>query len=253
MLYLLTQGWQWFAGALALGALVGWLTTSRSRDAAFSGGWIVLAAAFVLGAAGVISALGVFDGREAVAFDVALLAGIAYFVGLPLGGGMKMTAPAPTAQVKKPPVVVLRGHAPGRAEDPIIVPPPAQPVAIETAPNGVDHGAGAAAPLDVAAHPAAKSKRAGASNGKAEPGAPPESLSAPRGGAPDDLSKIRGLGPKSVEKLHALGVYHYDQIAGWSHDNAKWVGARLGVAGRVESGRWVQQARELSDRPDGRA
>jgi predicted flap endonuclease-1-like 5' DNA nuclease len=77
------------------------------------------------------------------------------------------------------------------------------------------------------------------------PGQPPESLAAPRGGAPDDLTRIRGIGPKSVEKLHALGVFHFDQIAAWNIDNARWIGAALAVPGRVERGKWIQQAREL--------
>jgi len=77
------------------------------------------------------------------------------------------------------------------------------------------------------------------------PGLPPESLASPRRGTPDDLTKIKGIGPKSVEKLHALGVFHYDQIAAWNIDNARWIGAALTVPGRVERGKWIQQAREL--------
>ncbi|MFY9831363.1 MAG: hypothetical protein WAK66_01405, partial [Methylocystis sp.] len=77
------------------------------------------------------------------------------------------------------------------------------------------------------------------------PGHAPESLAAPRGGTADDLTRIRGIGPKSVEKLHALGVFHFDQIAAWNIDNARWVGAALSVPGRVERGKWIQQAREL--------
>ena len=78
------------------------------------------------------------------------------------------------------------------------------------------------------------------------PGAPPAALPAPRDGAADDLAKIKGVGPKSVEKLHALGVFHYDQIAGWSDDNIKWIEASIGAAGRVKRNGWVEQAQALS-------
>jgi predicted flap endonuclease-1-like 5' DNA nuclease len=79
----------------------------------------------------------------------------------------------------------------------------------------------------------------------ARPGVAPQLLAAPRGDGPDDLSKIKGLGAKSLEKLHALGVFHYDQIAIWSLDNARWISAALEAPGRVERGKWVQQAQAL--------
>ena len=85
-----------------------------------------------------------------------------------------------------------------------------------------------------------------APSGKMAPGAPPAALPAPRDGAADDLAKIKGVGPKSVEKLHALGVFHYDQIAGWSDDNIKWIEASIGAAGRVKRNGWIAQAQALS-------
>jgi predicted flap endonuclease-1-like 5' DNA nuclease len=54
------------------------------------------------------------------------------------------------------------------------------------------------------------------------------------------------VGPKSQEKLHALGVFHYDQIAAWTPEQARWIGGALGVPGRVERGRWVAQAKSLA-------
>jgi predicted flap endonuclease-1-like 5' DNA nuclease len=83
-------------------------------------------------------------------------------------------------------------------------------------------------------------------SGKKSPAARPDALEAPRGGKPDDLSKIKGVGPKSQEKLHALGVFHYDQIAAWTPEQARWIGGALGVPGRVERGRWVAQAKSLA-------
>jgi predicted flap endonuclease-1-like 5' DNA nuclease len=87
------------------------------------------------------------------------------------------------------------------------------------------------------------------STAKRQPGAPPPFLAAPVDGKGDNLSKIKGLGPKSVKKLNALGVYHYEQIAAWNLDNARWIGAQLGTPGRVERGKWIQQARELAAHP----
>ncbi|HYA80447.1 MAG TPA: hypothetical protein VED87_05930, partial [Methylocystis sp.] len=95
-------------------------------------------------------------------------------------------------------------------------------------------------------------RAAGAGDGKGLPGRPPQALSSPRSGTPDDLTRIKGVGPKSAEKLHGLGVYHFDQIASWTIDEARYVSAALGVPGRVEKGKWVQQARQLQASKDGR-
>ena len=78
-------------------------------------------------------------------------------------------------------------------------------------------------------------------------GVAPTLLPAPRNGVADDLDRIKGLGPKSRERLHALGVFHYDQIAVWSLDNARWISAALEAPGRVERGKWVQQAQALAN------
>ena len=161
-------------------------------------------------------------GREELLLEIGVLSTAAYVLGLPLGGGAKGLLPAPAA-LPKPMPVVLRGAPPealARAPEPRAAPKAAAPRAAKKA-----------API--------------AAGKKPFPGQPPESLPAPRGGVADDLAKIKGIGPKSVEKLHALGVFHYDQIAAWSFDNARWVGAALAAPGRVERGKWIQQAREL--------
>ncbi len=222
MLYVLTLGWEWFAAAGALGLVVGFATATRGGDGRFTGGWVILLALAALAAGGAAALLGLAPGRAGLQLDIGLLAALAYFFGLPLGGGAKSLLPAPARTSApapaKPPPLVLRGRP---RDEPPAAPQP-QPAKIEEA--------------AAAQAPAAK---------KHLPGLPPESLAAPRGGAPDDLTKIKGIGPKSVEKLHALGVFHYDQIAGWNIDNARWVGAALTVPGRVERGKWIQQAREL--------
>lgn len=231
MLYLVALGWPWFAGALALGALVGFVTFNTAKSATFSGGWIIVAGVLALAIGGAVSWLEMLSGRTAATFDIALLAGLAYAVGLPVGGALKSLGGAP--EPKRPkvaPVVVTRREGPiVAAPEPIIV--PQEIVASPEAPASAD----VAPAIAVEAPPAKKSL----------PGLPPARLAAPRGGAPDDLARIKGLGPKSVEKLHALGVFHYDQIAAWNLDNARWIGAAIGAPGRVERSKWIQQARAL--------
>ncbi|WP_369914309.1 hypothetical protein [Maritimibacter sp. 55A14] len=75
----------------------------------------------------------------------------------------------------------------------------------------------------------------------------PERLEAPRGSQADDLKRIKGVGPKLEAQLNSLGFWHFDQIAGWSADDAAWVDANLrGFKGRVERDNWVEQARILA-------
>ncbi|TCT04619.1 hypothetical protein [Aquabacter spiritensis] len=66
---------------------------------------------------------------------------------------------------------------------------------------------------------------------------------------PDDLKKLKGIGPQNERKLNALGIYRYAQIAGWTPEEAQWVGAALGFPGRVERENWTAQARALLGEP----
>src|SRR5208337_5312177 len=157
---------------------------------------------------------------------------------LPIGGGAKSLLPAPAAAPMKPTPVVARKR-PRDAE-----PPAPEPLAPKSAASKSPAPEPPPAKSEVVA--AAPESTAKASPAKKQfPGQPPESLAAPRGGTSDDLTRIKGVGPKSVEKLHALGVFHFDQIAAWNIDNARWIGAALSVPGRVERGKWIQQAREI--------
>jgi predicted flap endonuclease-1-like 5' DNA nuclease len=232
MLYVLTLGWVWFAAAGALGLLVGFATATRGRGGEFSGWGVILAAFGVLAGGFAGAELGLVPDRAGLRLEIGLLAALAYFIGLSIGGGAKSLAAAPAAAPMKPTPVVVRGRP--RDEEP-------------PAPKSATPNAPAPEP------PPAKSETAAARESAAKaspakkhfPGQPPESLAAPHGGSPDDLTRIKGIGPKSVEKLHALGVFHFDQIAAWNIDNARWIGAALAVPGRVERGKWIQQAREL--------
>lgn len=84
---------------------------------------------------------------------------------------------------------------------------------------------------------------------KKEIGIKPEFLDEPQGDK-DDLKKISGIGPKLEEKLHLLGIFHYHQIASFSHENIIWVDDHLSFKGRIERDDWVGQAKSLANRED---
>jgi predicted flap endonuclease-1-like 5' DNA nuclease len=241
MIYLLTLGWPWFAGAGALGALIGFFTFRLDSNARFSGGWIIVAGATLLAAGAIATSLGAVQGRAAVTLDIAQLAGLACAMGIALGGRLKPVAKA-----------IFDSDAPSaalRVVTPVIVPG-------DVASHDGESGDVPGAPAELhavlaemrrveATLPAPKSGRNRRQPTRA--GVAPPMLSAPRDGNADDLARIKGLGPKSLEKLHALGVFHYDQIAVWSLDNARWISAALEAPGRVERGKWVQQAQALAN------
>ena len=77
-------------------------------------------------------------------------------------------------------------------------------------------------------------------------GARPVGLADPRGGTADDLQRLRGIGPVNEKHLHELGIYHFDQIAGWTRDEIRWVGAYLSFPGRIDREQWVTQAANLA-------
>jgi len=90
-------------------------------------------------------------------------------------------------------------------------------------------------------------QRAAAVEGESQhDGRRPYGLAAPRGGAGDDLKRIRGIGPQNEQRLHALGIWHYNQIAAWSEENAKWIGSYLGFRGRIAREKWIEQAADLA-------
>ena len=242
MLYVLTLGWVWFAAAGALGLLIGFATATRGRGGKFSSWWVILAVFGALAGGFAGAKLGLVPGRAGLELEIGLFAAAAYFIGLPIGGGAKSLLPAPAAAPIRPTPVVVRGR-PREEEAPARkFAPPKSTAAKSAAPNFLAPEPPAA---DSEAAAATESVATASSTKRHFPGHPPESLAAPRGGTADDLTRIKGIGPKSVEKLHALGVFHFDQIAAWNIDNARWIGAALSVPGRVERGKWIQQAREL--------
>jgi predicted flap endonuclease-1-like 5' DNA nuclease len=268
MFYVFSAELGWIIAALAVGFAVGWLTTTRASDGHFSGGWVVLAGLLLIGAGFAISSSGSIPGRDGLIFDTGLWLATAYAAGLPLGGGAKLLSPAPTpAPVTRPKIVVVRGE-PAQLDSPRPVaaldatphngasarPDHTPKPQIASAPEANKTEAAAPAPIIASQPPPSEpirvEKATSRGNGKAPATeAKPQGLPSPRNGAPDDLSKIKGVGPKSREKLHALGVFHYDQIAAWTPAEARWIGAALGVPGRVERNGWVAQAKSLAQTP----
>ena len=77
-------------------------------------------------------------------------------------------------------------------------------------------------------------------------GTKPAVLTGPRDGKGDDLKRIAGIGKQNEGRLHGLGVWHFDQIAGWSAEEVKWVGGYLAFPGRIEREDWIAQAKVLA-------
>lgn len=67
-----------------------------------------------------------------------------------------------------------------------------------------------------------------------------------RGGKADDLLLVKGIGPRNEQILHGLGIYHFDQIAHWTPQEAEWVGSYMRFPGRIEREHWIAQCRLLA-------
>ncbi|MGL5446223.1 MAG: hypothetical protein ACRDBL_02820 [Rhabdaerophilum sp.] len=104
-----------------------------------------------------------------------------------------------------------------------------------------------AAPAPVAAAAPVAVAAVAATTGE---GAKPKGLAGPRDGKADDLKRIRGIGRQNEGRLHALGIWHFDQVAAWSADEALWVGAYLAFPGRIEREEWIAQAKVLAEGKD---
>lgn len=74
----------------------------------------------------------------------------------------------------------------------------------------------------------------------------PTGLGAPRHGVKDDLTHVIGILPIIETALNRLGVYHFDQVAELTDENAGWIETHLGIAGRIGREHWREQARELA-------
>ncbi|BBE70554.1 hypothetical protein [Oharaeibacter diazotrophicus] len=191
------------------------------------------------------------------AFDRPTLAPAGAFAAPIHGADAHGTAPAPLADevvaaapVETPVVVAVARpdvEEPGPVVEPLAaetlegepMPEPAAPVATAetvTAPAAID---GVLAAGEAVIDPA----KAAAAD---QVGTRPEGYAGARDGVPDDLKVIKGIGPQNEARLNALGVFHFDQIAAWTPEEARWVGSYLAFPGRIEREGWIAQARSLA-------
>lgn len=77
-------------------------------------------------------------------------------------------------------------------------------------------------------------------------GKKPKVLAKARGGKPDNLTLIDGVGNSIEKRLHELGIFHFDQIAAFTKDEATWVSIAVGFPGRAERENWVGDAKILA-------
>ena len=245
MYYLISNyGW-WLIIALMIGLIVGYITCSRSEPRRW--GWLPLALIVAL-AALVLTVFRFINGVPALWTETALLFFTFYLAGCCLGCLIKQAfvVPEPAMGVRSWHGNLGEAGAPlGKAElqgggvqdwhkdmgsaapvaaaapqavAPVVSPDVAKPVAVMPKVEGEDQIAGAR----------------------------PIGLAAPRGGKADDLKLIRGIGKQNEGRLHGLGIWHFDQVAAWTKDNALWVGSYLAFPGRIEREGWVAQASELA-------
>jgi predicted flap endonuclease-1-like 5' DNA nuclease len=213
MMYLLQVFWFWLLLALVLGVAVAWLTARRDGGGGLWPG--LLPWGLVLGLGGIVAILRVLPTRAGYWLDLALLMLGAYVIGCLLAALLR-------GSVSKPePAPVTERVAPAFAPAPV---PAVMP----------------------AAAPAAPAKELAVEPMKAAPAAaeiePIEQaitgLSGPRNGMPDDLTRIYGIDAEVQAKLNALGLYHFDQMAGLSPGQRRWLFRQLGHAGRFPSWWW---------------
>ncbi len=225
----------WLGLAFLLGVVVGWMTETAGPQGPWFVGWFRWAlVAFVVGV--IVAWLYVLPGRAGFWLELALLYFASYIIGCLFGGFLQslrapMSEPALAVPMAAP-------APPASAAPPAPAPQPvAQPVAASPA----------SAPAVPAAAPETEPTLMGPVEGEqSHEGQRPVGWTSPRGGLPDDLKRIKGVGPQNEGRLHALGIWHFSQIAAWTHENALWVGSYLAFPGRIEREQWIDQARLLA-------
>jgi predicted flap endonuclease-1-like 5' DNA nuclease len=67
-------------------------------------------------------------------------------------------------------------------------------------------------------------------------------LAKPVGGKPDNLTLINGIGNVIEKKLHGIGVFHFEQIAKWTKEEAQDASKAVGFPGRAMRENWMKEA-----------
>ena len=104
------------------------------------------------------------------------------------------------------------------------------------------------APAKVAAEkaPAGTAKAATAPSGTAKKPASLAALDAPRDGKADDLKVLKGVGPVTEKDFHAHGIYHFDQIAGLSAAEMRYLAGVMKGTSERELKLWKPEAKKLA-------
>lgn len=107
-------------------------------------------------------------------------------------------------------------------------------------PKSVESAGGTITPAQVDTQITSVHTNRPASTKAARPGA----LPGPRSGRRDNLRAIAGVNAKLEKVFNGLGIYHLDQVASWTPENMAWLDDYLGLHGRIERERWIEQARD---------
>ncbi len=85
--------------------------------------------------------------------------------------------------------------------------------------------------------------------GKPEPkmeiAAPSKDDLKPAKGKADDISLIDGIGPTYQKKLESAGIHSFSQIANFDEETIDKLNDELDLKGKITSGEWIEQAKEL--------
>lgn len=174
-------------------------------------------------------------------FETLVLLAVFTFAGIPLGIILRRSLAG------GPRLAVAGGAAPLSADDGVpefapLDPAPAPRIEPRRAPDPVAEPDGEAFTQTEGVAVVDASRAAVAD----QVGVRPRMLSGARDGRPDDLKRIKGIGPQNETRLNALGIHHFDQIAAWTPEEARWVGSYLAFPGRIEREEWIAQAKELA-------
>jgi len=78
-------------------------------------------------------------------------------------------------------------------------------------------------------------------------GIEPTLLKEARNGQKDNLQLIKGVGKVLEKVLNDTGIFHFDQIANLSKEEATWLDKSVAFPGRIEREQWISQAKDLAE------
>ena len=241
MLDLLNASLEWLAAACALGLAVGYFTCTQGRPRGPGGQPSVQT---LLGVGLGVALSHWLPGRENIWLETALLLIAAYVIGCCIGcffhAAFQRPAPVRRTVSRAPPAyettaatVAAKLYPPEPAADAHAQPSQKnEPNFLKKAAVVLPHVSDFAGfPLPVI---------------KPRPAAEKPSPLAEKTAGKDEFRLIRGIGPAMAKKLCDLGVRRFVQIAGWTEDQARWIGNRLGCSDRIARENWILQARLLA-------